>query len=163
MVHLFIIPHWLHHAAELVLMAAAFWRGAWRSRLLASAMFTVGMAQHVIYALAQSYSPYTPTHLVGSSLDLANLAACLICLRTADRYWVICVASLNLIAAATQVLWLLDPHLSAWAVGSADVIWTYLLIAAIAWGVVAEPREEPWVRAGVTLLERTGPPAPASN
>lgn len=141
MVHprLFIIPAPLNHALALAVVAVAFWKGRWRERLVAVA-FVLPLPVHALFPLDRIALPQNLAWCVRSLTDdLVLLAACLIAVRGARRYWVIWTAALALLEVVTDATVLLDPDVTLIAFGSANIIWSWCLAAVVMWASLTNP------------------------
>ncbi|MEO8112946.1 MAG: hypothetical protein ABI655_01100 [Phenylobacterium sp.] len=140
--HLFIIPNWFSHLFLSSVTLLAFWKGGWRERVIAS----LQPVYVVVHSLWPEASYWASDSLAGGferGYDAVMLAVCLICARRADRYWVIWASAFALLSVVTDVAGQTVPHVTMWAYSSANVIWTYLLDAAILWGVWGSARDRP--------------------
>jgi hypothetical protein len=68
------------------------------------------------------------------AIDTANLILFLLVALRSGRYWPLFAAAFQLLAVITHVASTMDRHLSAWAAITASVIWTYLILGALAVG-----------------------------
>ena len=68
------------------------------------------------------------------AIDTANLILFLFVALRSGRYWPLFAAAFQLLAVVTHVASTVDRRLSAWASITASVIWTYLILGALAVG-----------------------------
>lgn len=134
------IPGWLNATVAVVVTVVAFWKGGWRERLLASVIVATVLFVHYGCARWLCWGSNHMPRLAWRWLleDLVMLAACLLCVWRAERYWVVWATSLAVLQVAVDIL---RPFagVTPWAAGSAGVIFTYLLQAAILWGALTAP------------------------
>jgi hypothetical protein len=79
--------------------------------------------------------------LISLTCDLVMLAACVWAARRVDRYWVIWAGSFAMVSVFTDALVVLVPSVTIWSHMAADVLWWYLIGAAIAWGALGRRDE----------------------
>lgn len=133
-VHLFIIPEWIILSTSIGTQLLAFWKGDWRTRVLATYClfsFVFEMSCNFTTCWDSNHLPRLAWRWLAQ--DLIALGACFVCVRRADRYWVIWASSIRLAMFATDLLGLYRP-LSSWAYVSAAIVWVYLFDASILWG-----------------------------
>jgi hypothetical protein len=123
--------NYLLAAATLLL---AVWKGGWRERAIAGVqLLQVLLAYYVCRTWAcPEWRPLAD--------DAVMLAVCLACAVRGDRYWTIPASSFALLAVATDgaILAGVAAPTAAWA----DLVWMYLLSAAILWGVFTAQRAQ---------------------
>jgi hypothetical protein len=73
--------------------------------------------------------------------DLVLLAACLVCLAGARRYWVIWACALALLEVCMDTLAIAATRVPLFACQSANIIWSYLLAAVLVWASLTASRD----------------------
>ncbi|WP_374469367.1 hypothetical protein [Phenylobacterium sp.] len=74
-------------------------------------------------------------------MDVSLLVVVVVVAMRSSRYWPIFAAAFQLLAVITHAAHLLDPGVGDWAYVTAGVIWTYLLLLALALGTWNRWRE----------------------
>ncbi|THD77077.1 MAG: hypothetical protein E7812_14060 [Phenylobacterium sp.] len=143
--HLFVIPAWINFVLVSATTALAIWKGGWRERVIAGVQ---QLQMFRSYVLCETWSCPAWSALAD---DGVMLAACVACALRGDRYWTIPASSFALLAVITDLL-AARPDLSLWVRASADLVWMYLLSAAILWGV--------WSSARARARAAAAPPLP---
>jgi hypothetical protein len=135
---LFIIPSQAHVALFVSTLLIAWWRGGWRERLIA----TIAAAQYFA-AVTFPAGWGSANHIVRGSRsligDLLMLAACVVCVRGARRYWVIWAATFALLSVVTDIAFLLSPTITSFAFISADDIWAWAQAWVVIWAALTNP------------------------
>lgn len=125
------IPPWLLAAVSVLICGLALWRGRTEERLTAGG-FLAGWAATVLLR-----DPSWPTLQWGAlavdTLFLAGLLA--ISLRT-ERFWPLAACAFQLLAVLTHIAKSLDSGVQQWAYITAGVIWSYLVLVALAVGTL---------------------------
>lgn len=139
------LPPWVWPVVITLICGAALWKGGRPERLVAVALFAAWLA-----SLAVFMSPWLPPHVGVWLVDLLLLAVLVaVALRT-DRYWPIFVAGFHLLTVLTHAARAIDPKAGAWAYATASVIFSYLMLYALAFGTWGAWREQRQLaRAGV--------------
>jgi hypothetical protein len=123
------LPPWLGAAAAFLLCGAALWKGGREERLTAAGL----LLSLAVTVLLRDYSWPTlqrPEFIADTALFVLLTA---IALRTA-KFWPLAAAGFQLLAVMTHVAKMIDPNLQQWAYITANVIWTYLVLAALGVG-----------------------------
>ena len=113
----------------------AFWRGGWPERATAAAL----LVSWVLTLLLRDRS-WSHPQWAAFVIDLAFGAFILALALKSDRYWPLWAAGFHLLAIATHFARQIDPTLGNWAYVTANVIWTYLVLGALAVGVTGAAR-----------------------
>jgi hypothetical protein len=140
MVHLFVIPDWFTHLAALILALAALWKGAWRERLIAWTQVVVNAISHYVCSVAICLFQPDQVYFYAIGSDVILVATCLATAVRGDRYWTIWASSFALLALICDLLAFL-PGITTWSWNSASFIWSYLMSAAVLWGVWTTARD----------------------
>lgn len=123
------LPPWLGLVVLFAVSAAAFLKGGSEERLIAACLL---MNVTATVVLRDPSWPHLQWAAFG--VDLAQLGVLVgIALRSA-KYWPLAAAGFHLLTVLTHIAKMIDPQLHQWAYITAIVIWTYLLIAALAVG-----------------------------
>jgi hypothetical protein len=138
--HLIAVPYAVNLTLVTLVCAAAYWRGGWRERLLAS--FQVALAYFTQFVCSIPYChtwpammPYLPW-----VEDTLQLAICLACAIRAKRYWVLWVSAFALADFITNAMSAVL-GVSLWVFAASDYIWIYAINATILWGVWINVRD----------------------
>ncbi|THD77036.1 MAG: hypothetical protein E7812_13840 [Phenylobacterium sp.] len=135
--HLFIIPAWFDLLFDGLVAALAVWKGGWRERAIAVVQLVLFLLEDRFCDL-RSCRPLIPWPSVIT--DGLILAVCLICAVRADRYWTLWACSFGLLALVSDFAAFI-PGVTPWAWLSATLIWSYMLCAAVLWGVWTTARD----------------------
>lgn len=139
--HLFVIPDWINWSTTLLVPALAFWKGAWREKLLAATSLGAALFSTSLCHLWPCWQGPHPLWISGALVeDVVQLAACLVCVRRATSYWVIWVSALTLLCFISDLMSLM-PVVSYWTYRSTNLILAYLVDGLILWGVWTTQRE----------------------
>jgi hypothetical protein len=123
------LPPWLGALAALFVCGGAFWRGG-RDERLAAAGVLLSLSATFLWA-DKSWPHVQKAEFAADTLLLLLLLW--VALRS-SRWWPMSAAGFQLLAVMTHVAKAIDPGLQQWAYITAGVIWTYLLLAALAVG-----------------------------
>jgi len=123
------IPVWFAYLVTALACGAAVWKGDPEERLI-GACLGISCAVTVI-ARDMSWPRIQLATLGGDVLMLVLLFV--ISLRT-KKFWPLPAAAFELLAVMTHVAKIIDPQLHQWAYVTANVIWTYLIFAALGVG-----------------------------
>lgn len=105
--------------------------GGRTQRIAAGVLFLAWIASAALENREHSGPQYATFALDGLVLVIfCGLAA------LSRRHWMIWVAAFQLLTTATHLAPLLDPRIYSLAYATAYMIWSYLLLAALAWGGV---------------------------
>jgi hypothetical protein len=124
------LPPWFGLALTVLVCGAAFWKGGREEQIAAGGLLLGWIATLVLR------DPRWDGAQVGAFVvDGAFLALLTALALRSDRYWPIATAGFQLLAVTTHAARVLDKHLSGWAYATAEVIWTQLVLVALAVGV----------------------------
>jgi hypothetical protein len=130
------IPHWVWPAALVGTVAFALWRGRRPERVAAASMVLAWVLTVATYDRL-AINPEWGLIAVDGVLFLVLLGVAL----TSSRYWPLFAAGFQLLGVITHVARQLDPKVGAWAYITAGVIWSYLVLIALAVGTYGRVRE----------------------
>jgi len=130
------IPAWLGIAVGWTVAAFALWKGGRAERLVAAGFLVAWLASPILRRGGWEGPAWT-----GLAVDGLFLALLLWVALRSRRYWPLFAAGFELLSVATHLARLIDPGVRAWAYATADAIWTYLLLAALSFGVYRRWRE----------------------
>lgn len=137
---LFIVPGWVHYAVYCGVALGALWRGRWRERLVAAA-FLLPTPLYILFPI----DFHSPRHVVFGVRavvdDLILLAVCLIGLRGARRYWIVWASAFALVEVANDAFFAIVPSVTLYAFASANIIWSWGVVAALLWAYLTNRRE----------------------
>lgn len=123
------IPPWLGILVLVVVSSGAIWKGEAEERIAGAALFVTVFATYLL----RDHS-WPSLQYAAFGMDLVMLAVLLfLALRTA-KYWPLAAAGFQLLAVLTHVGKMIDPQVNQWAYLTAIVIFTYLVIIALAVG-----------------------------
>jgi hypothetical protein len=122
------LPTWFPIVVIGGVCAAALLKGGREERIAAGAFVLGTLATPFI----KDYSWGTQWAIFG--VDVVYLALLLVIALRSPRYWPLCAAGFQLLGVVTHAASIVDPMLPKWAYVTAGVIWTYLVLAAIAVG-----------------------------
>ena len=111
-------------------VAFAFWRGGRPERLVAVAAVVASIASALLVNQRDWLSPQWGDLIV----DLAFLGLLGFLAFASDRKWTLWATAFQLISVVIYVARMVDPRVGARAPYRAIVIWSYLIIAALAVG-----------------------------
>lgn len=133
------LPPWLGLAVLFAVSAAAFLKGGSEERLTAACLL---MNVTATVVLRDPSWPHLQWAAFGA--DLVQLAALVWIALRSPKYWPLAAAGFHLLTVLTHIAKMIDPNLHQWAYITAIVIWTYLLIAALAVGTWNTWRRRPY-------------------
>ena len=113
----------------------ALWKGAWPERSAAIAIFA-----------ASSASPFVESSLFASpeygilAVDLLLLGWLGALALATDRFWPLWATGFQLVGTIIHVARMVDPTVVPPAYATGQVFWSYPVLAALAWGTLAEAR-----------------------
>lgn len=139
---LFYIPFWFTLGFVCLGAVAAFWKGDWRAQAIASSQVVGFVLGEYICRTWTCWGPTRAPIMAwrGTAADLVTLTICLACAYRADRYWVLWASAFAVLTVATDLTGALLPGVTPWAIGSAGIVWAYLLNATILIGVWSSAR-----------------------
>lgn len=130
------LPPWVWALAITLVCGAAAWKGGRSERLAAVTLFTGWLA-----SLAVVNTRGWPLHVGLWTVDLILLAVLVGIALRSHRYWPIFVAGFHLLTVLTHVARAVDRQAGAWAQATAGVMFSYLMLAALAFGAWGAWRE----------------------
>lgn len=129
------LPLWVWPTTLMVVCGLAVWRGRDDERL-AAGLDLASWALTVVVFRNSSNETQGPV-LVIDALLFAGLLW--IALRS-DRHWPMFAAGFALLLLLTHLASAADPTIGGWAYLTAGLIFSYLILAAIAYGAITAPR-----------------------
>ena len=115
--------------------ALALWRGRNSERWTAAALFTSAVAS----ALLQTSKFWLPETGI-LAIDLALLSYLIVLALQSDRFWPLYAAGFQVVGTLIHVARLADDHVWHAAYATAQVFWSYPVMAALMVGTWAEAR-----------------------
>ena len=134
--HLFTIPPWINYSYFGAVALLALWRGDWRARAICACTGVTLVASAYACHTWACWGPQAPPLMVwrGLAEDLPILVVCLVCVRRAERYWVLWASSFALLSVITDLLAFV-PGVTPWADGSAGIVWAHGLTTTVLIGL----------------------------
>jgi hypothetical protein len=129
------LPAWVWPAALMVVCALAIWRGRDNERL-AAGMDLASWALTVVVFQDNSNATQWPVVMIDALLFAGLLW---IALRS-SRHWPMFAAGFALLLLVTHLASAADPSIGGWAYLTAGIMFSYLILAAIAYGAITAPR-----------------------
>ncbi len=127
--------HALHQQIWLLAMGLtcgfALWRGGRPERLAALACATAWIISVVVY----NYRNWVDPQWSVLGVDVALLAALIGLTLTTDRVWLLFASAFQLLGVVIHIAIMADPKVTGLPYIRGLVIWSYLVIFALAWGV----------------------------
>jgi hypothetical protein len=123
------LPPWIGVALLSCVTGAAFFKGGRPERIAAG-----GITLGVLAGFAMRDRHWSGTQWADFAIDLIFFLLILAIALRSDRYWPIWAAGFQLLAVITHAASLIDAGLAPWAYVTAGVIWTYLVMGALAVG-----------------------------
>lgn len=123
------LPWWAPIIAFGGICGAALWKGGRPERIAAAVML---LSWAATFALRDRR--WTEPQWGGLVTDTACFIFLAVLALRSNRYWPLWAAGFQLLAVITHGARLMDPSLGAWAYVTAGVIWSYLVLFALAWG-----------------------------
>lgn len=130
----------------LAVCGAALWKGRWEERLTGAAF----LAGWVVTLLLRDRS-WSGTQWGGFAVDVVFLLIVTGVALKSRRYWPMAAAGFQLLGVVTHAARLIDPHVGAWAYITAGVIWTWLIMGALAVGTYNRWRERRQPASGLAV------------
>jgi hypothetical protein len=129
------LPVWVWPAALLSVCIITVWRGGDEERLAAGALLANWAVTLILFDKAH------PNDLQRGILvvDLALLILYFWLALRSRRYWPLFAAAFQLLVIFTHLGRALDPAVRGWAYLTAGIIWSYLVLIAIATGAWTRP------------------------
>jgi hypothetical protein len=143
-IHLFVLPLWAGGLFSILVTTLAVVWGRWRESAMAVAWALTGYWVPILIRefLCAHWCLSGPSGRAVSVIPgLVMLAICVLGLRFARGYWTLWVGSLVLISVLTDLIAVSVPGVTVWAVGTADLVWWWLMGAVIVWGALGSARE----------------------
>ena len=128
------LPFWVWPTALAGVCGVAAWRGDGAVRLAAAG---IAVDWSICRMLFQAHSEHAPGGSMAADFGLLALYVG-IALRS-RRFWPLFAAGFQLLLLATHVGRMVDPELSGWAYLTAQLIWSYMVLAALACGAWTTP------------------------
>jgi hypothetical protein len=122
--------------------AFAVWRGGWAERVVALGMIVDSVAA----AILQNNHNLFDTPWAELALDIAYLGVMLWVALRSNKTWPLFTAGFQLILVVIYFARLAQPHIWAWAEYTAIIIWSYMILIAIAVGTWRHWRSGPPAR-----------------
>lgn len=130
------LPIWVWPTALMSACALAVWRGRDEARLAAGGLLANWALSMMVFK-DRSEDIQWPIIVTDSGLFALYLW---IALRSA-RYWPLFIASFALLVLVTHLAHGLDPGISGWSYLTAELLWSYLMLVALAYGAWTANRE----------------------
>ncbi len=127
-------------ATVLLVCVIAVWRGRRDEHLAAGIMLAAWAITMVVYR-----SGFQQTEWGILLVDAGALSGFTWIALRSDRFWPLFAAGFHLLAVVTHVARLADPGVGAWAYLTAEIMWGYLLAAAIGYGAWTAREPQPAV------------------
>jgi hypothetical protein len=135
----FVAPVWFGVSSIVAVAGLAFWKGGREERLAAMIMLWSWML-----ALVLRDRTWPPVQWGGLLADVIYLAVLVFIALRSPRWWPIFATAFQLLNVAVYATPLLHIEISRWASMSANIAFTQLCMAALAWGCITRPtRTEP--------------------
>lgn len=129
----------------------AIWRGREAERLAAAAVLANWAITMLVY---RADSDDTQWGIL--AVDVVQFGVFMgIALRTL-RHWPMFMAGFGLLQLVTHLAHALDAAISVWAYITAEIIWSYLILAAIGYGAWTAPRRYAEIEFAAAGEERSG-------
>jgi hypothetical protein len=129
------LPAWVWPVALLGVCIITVWRGRDEERLAAGALLANWALDLVLVNRTHVYD----LHMEILATDLALLVLYLWLALRSRRYWPLFAASFQLLVIFTHLGRAVDPAVRTWAYLTAEVLWSYLVLFAIAFGAWTTP------------------------
>jgi hypothetical protein len=126
---MFDLPAWVGPIVFVPICGLALWKGGWEERVAAIGFL---LSLSVTYVFVDTTWPEVQKAIFAADTSLLVLLLA-VALR-GRRYWPMAAASVQLLAVLTHIAKLVDRGTGQWAYMTAEIIWTYLLLAALGIG-----------------------------
>jgi hypothetical protein len=123
----------------LAVCALAFWRGGWPEQVASTAMVVGSLAS----GLLQNRRDWAGTQWADLAIDGIYLALMIWLAMRSNRFWPLWAAAFQLLSVGIYLARMADKRVGAQAPYVATVIWGYLILLAILWGIVGSWRARP--------------------
>jgi hypothetical protein len=110
-------------------VGAAFWKGGPSERIAAAGFLVAWFATPLLVGTRHGAPPW-----ISFAIDTLFFLLLLGLALRSGRWWPLAAAAFELLSVLTHVARLIDPGVYKWAYLTADIFWTYLLLATIALG-----------------------------
>jgi hypothetical protein len=130
------LPAWVGIVIGWLVSGAALWKGGWSERAVAAGFIWTWIGTALTRDRTWANLQVGPLFM-----DVSLLVVVIVVAMRSSRYWPLFAAGFQLLAVITHAAHLLDPNVGAWAYVTAGVIWTYLLLLALAFGTWSRWRE----------------------
>jgi hypothetical protein len=134
--HFLQLPHWTWDIVVQSVCAAALWQGS-RSERIGAVIILGGWLGGVIVSRPGWWNSASGVVAIDA---MALVGFVWLALRS-PRYWPLWAAGFHLLAVVTHIARIIDPHVRPWAYVTAGILWGYLLVVALAVGVIGAWRE----------------------
>ncbi|MDB5492819.1 MAG: hypothetical protein JWP86_156 [Phenylobacterium sp.] len=149
--HPLALPVWVGIAIGWAVAGAALWKGGWSERLVAIGFLAAWLVTPVLRRGGWEGPAWTGLAVDGLFLALLVFVA----LRT-RRWWPLFATAFELLSVLSHIARLVDPGVRAWAYATADAIWTYFLLTALALGTYNRWRDRRQLAANVAVMVEPG-------
>ena len=134
------LPQEVWRAALVAVCGFAFWRGGWPERIVAGALAAASFSSPFLLNPRNWFDPQWGIFVVDTGLLAVLLGLTVITRRT----WVLFAAAFQLLNVITHLAMLVDGSVAPLPYRRGLVIWSYLVLAALACGVwEARRRRQP--------------------
>lgn len=124
------LPQQVWFVALMLVSALALWRGGWPERLVATLWAAGWFISRGVYNYDNWIDPQWSVLMV----DLVLLAVFLVLAMKTDRNWLLFAAAFQLLNVITHVAMIIDDSVRARAYVYGLIIWSYMVLFAIAAG-----------------------------
>jgi hypothetical protein len=128
--HTYGLPPWFGLALTTVVCGAAFWKGGREEQAAAGALLLCWVGTLILRD-----PRWQGTQWGALVIDCVFLAVLTGIALTTARFWPLFAAAFQLLAVVTHGARMVDPSFSAWAYATANIVWTQLVLIAMAAGV----------------------------
>jgi len=125
------IPHWVWEAVVIAVFGAAIWKGGRDERIAATGLMVGWLISKAVYS---HHGLQTEWGVLAADTVLLGLLVWLA--LTSSRYWPMFAAAFQFLAVIIHLARIADRSLGGWAYISAEILFGYMLAAAIGVGVV---------------------------
>lgn len=133
--NLYQLPPWVWPSAVIATCALAVWRGRDQERL-AAGVYLAAWALTLVVFRSNSEDLQWPVLII----DTCLLGILIVLALRSQRFWPLFAAAFQLLGVITHVARALDAAVSGWAYQTAGLIWSYMVISAIAYGSITAPK-----------------------
>jgi hypothetical protein len=126
----FALPHWVWTVAITAVCGAALWKGGPSERIAAMLFYVAWIASRLL----RDDNRLNPQWGVLAIDVMLFVLLAALALRS-TRFWPMCMAGFELLAVITHAGRLADPRLGGWVYLTAEQIWSYMTLIALAVGV----------------------------